>query len=76
MAAGDRHVVFKAEGQQHGFFYPLIDDPLAAVFLRNAQAALIQLFQHISDSRAHIGRCGLGRKIRALFPGGFDQGLQ
>jgi hypothetical protein len=75
-AGAHRRVVFQAERQQHGLLDPLVDDPVAALLLGDAQRAGVQLRDHVGHGFADIVRRGLRRQAGAVFPGLVDQGLQ
>src|SRR3990167_1690263 len=73
--AVDGDVVVDAEAEQHGFFQPLVHDPLAVDFFRPAGLAAVQqveCFQYGTfDFRVHRG----WRNVVAVIEGGFDDGL-
>ncbi len=71
-AGGHCDIVFQTEGQQNGLLDPLVDLPCAIQFLRNAQAAAIQLLQHMGYGFADFCGSGFRRKAGAVFPGLVD----
>ena len=57
VVTGRHHdVVFQSERQQYCFLDPLVDDPCAAVFLCNPQAAVVELFDDVRNGVANLCR--------------------
>jgi len=50
--------------------------PQAIDFLGHAQLALVELAKHMLDGIADAGRGGARREVGAVFPRGFDDGLE
>ena len=71
-AAIHQHVVFEAEGQQHGFLDPLMRDPLAFYFFRDAQRAAVEFAEYMRNGIADTRRSGAGTQVGAVFPRLFD----
>jgi hypothetical protein len=75
-AAVHQHVVLEAEGEQHGLLDPLVGDPVAVDLLGDAQAAGIELAEHVADGVADARRGGAGAQAGAVFPRLFDDLLE
>ena len=73
-AVDGRHVI-EAERQQHGFFEPLVDPPLAAVLLGDPGLAGIQQIEGGVDGNADVAG-GAGADLLAVIPDAVDGRLQ
>ncbi len=74
-AALHEFIIGDAKGEQHGLFYPVIDDPFAINLLGDPDLAAVQLIDCSNNGIPHLCINGAGIDVGAVFKGLFDDRL-